>query len=265
MDKSQKKLERLKEILASYKKLLVCYSGGTDSTFLLAVAREVLAYDMAGLFFSSVLIAEHEKHDIHMLAQEMKTKLHVVENDIFDITEILSNPENRCAICKNAMMTKAIDTAAELGFEFIAEASTIQKDGSLRPEMTLLKEFDIKSPLIAVGFTRSEIFHLSHELGYARWIKPHYSCLLTRFPIGEEITPEKLKRVEIIEEFMWQLGFYSCRIESIGTSIRLLIDIQDAEPFLGEYRATVEKVMRQLGFSHAQIVVGDTANAVELY
>jgi uncharacterized protein len=256
MEDTSAKLAKLKEILTGMGRVLVCYSGGTDSTFLLHIAKETLGIDVAALFFTSPLIPENEQNEIKKLASVLRVKLFVVDYDILSEPGMKFNPEDACIVCKKFMLSKAKAQGSELGFDTVADGTV-----SAGEHYDMVKEMGIVSPLMLAGFSKEEIAALSESMGIARWARPYYSCLLIRFPHGEEITMEKLKKVEVTEEFMWQLGFYSCKVRATGDDLTLCVDIQDADTLLHEYRQAVENVTKQLSYQHLTVEVSDPSSA----
>ena len=205
------KLQTLREILRSYKRALVAFSGGSDSALVLKVARECLGKENAvAVIAKSPSLPESEFEEAKRVAREIDAQLHVIETRELENPQYASNPVNRCYFCKSELYSHLVPMAEKLGFRFIMNGTHRDDLGDWRPGLKAAEEYEIKSPLVEAGFSKSEIRSASQELGLSTWSKPQAACLSSRIPFGTAVTPERLKQVEEGEEILKRLGFKSC-------------------------------------------------------
>lgn len=219
---SPHKLEQLKKIILDYRSVLVAFSGGVDSAFVLKVARDVLGRDLAkAVTAGSDSISARELEAAKKLAVELDVEHRVIQTHELENDQYRENPVERCYFCKTELYNRLIPIATEWKLETIVNGANMDDLGDFRPGLTAADEHGIKSPLVEAGLTKSEIRMFSRELGLQVWAKPAEPCLSSRFPYGHEITPEKLKQVEIGEDFLKSLGFKVVRLRHFGQKARL--------------------------------------------
>jgi uncharacterized protein len=195
MSKLNNKVRKLKAILTGIGGILVAYSGGADSTLLLKVALDVLgekvlaATARAPLFLSSELAAVEE------MAHRLGARHIFVEMGVMGDPRFSSNPPDRCYICKRIIFHRLQELAGDYGFE-VADGSNHDDLGEHRPGLRALRELGVRSPLAEAGLTKAEVRALSRQVDLPTWDRPAQTCLATRFPYGEQLTLEKLRRVE---------------------------------------------------------------------
>jgi len=205
-----KKYERLLEIIGSYESLVVAFSGGVDSSFLLKAAYDVLGEKAIAITASTPYIADWEIKDAICIADEIGVHHEVVVKPW--IEAIRENPKNRCYICKHALFSSLLEVAHQRGFSAVAEGSNVDDTKEFRPGRVALGELGIKTPLLDAGLTKEEIRALSKDLGLSTWDKPSYACLLTRFPYGKAIEEKALDMVGIAEGYMIEQGYGNIRV-----------------------------------------------------
>ncbi|MDR2869412.1 MAG: ATP-dependent sacrificial sulfur transferase LarE, partial [Deferribacteraceae bacterium] len=203
-------LNKLQNYLTSLESLLVCYSGGVDSALLLHVCG-LTAVRAEAVFVDSILVPRQDAAWARDFVTHGKIKLHTIEHDIFSVAGLDTNPENRCYLCKRAMLQKAVSLAHERGLKHVAEGSHIDDLQSWRPGRQAIRELGVCSPFEAVGMGKADIRKLSHDLGLPSWDKPSFSCLLTRLPHDELVDPAVLGRVEQAEQMIRTLGLRDFR------------------------------------------------------
>ena len=215
------KLENLRAILQDMKRVVVAYSGGVDSTFLLKVAVDTLGDNALGLIAISPSYPQWELREARGIAEEMQAKIIEVFTDEMDRDEYRANAGNRCYFCKSELFSVAADRARELNFGHLCYGAIPDDLGDHRPGMTAADEWSVRAPLIEAGLTKEDIRQLSETMGLSTWNKPATACLASRFPFGIQITPEKIQQVERCEDALRALGFREFRARFHEHLVRL--------------------------------------------
>jgi uncharacterized protein len=253
----RQKHEELKKILKNMGSAAIAFSGGVDSTYLLLTANEVLGSHAAAITVKSPTFPERELRDADEFALKLGVKHITVESGEEDIQLYEDNPPDRCYICKKAIFGKILEKAAENGITHVVDGSNTDDLGDYRPGMKALRELGIESPLIMAGLTKNDIRTLSRELGLPAWNKPAYACLATRFPVGERITPEKLKMVERAEQYLFDAGFRQVRVRHHGDIARIEVESGERSLFFDDgLMDRVNGKLREIGFKYVSLDLG---------
>lgn len=223
------KLEKLAVILRGYGSVLVAFSGGVDSTFLLKFAVDTLGERVAAFTEASPLHQSWELTEARELAAGFAVRHIVVESDELDNPDFAANPVNRCYLCKQVIFSQAIRIAKELGLAQIADGSNVDDLSDYRPGRQALAEMNIKSPLLEAGLTKDEIRAASRALGLPTWDRQPLACLASRFPYGTTITVQKLRQVETCETFLRSEGFATFRVRYHDDTARIEVSSSDIE------------------------------------
>lgn len=243
------KLDNLRNILSAMGSILLAYSGGVDSTFLLKVAREELGDKVMAVTIRSEIHPSSEINIAKKMAQQFKVKHLINDIEILSKKEFISNPKERCYICKKELFSRISELAKELNLNFVVDGSNYDDLSDYRPGMKAIRELNIRSPLQEALLTKDDIRFLSKEMNLPTWDKPSNSCLATRIPYGDEITLEKLKRIEEAEDFIHNLGIEQVRVRDHNNLARIEVR-EEGMRFLMKkgWREEIIIKLKQLGF-----------------
>src|SRR6202453_2112155 len=252
------KLNRLRELLASYGSCLVAYSGGVDSVFLARVARDVLGDKSLAAIADSPSLPRRELEEALAIAGQFQIPVRVVRTREFENPAYLANPDNRCFFCKHELFTELEPLARAENFAVIAYGENASDVGDHRPGAKAAAEFQVRAPLKEVGLTKAEIRELSAQLGLPTADKPQMACLSSRVPYGETVTPEKLRMIEQAEYVLRDLGFHDVRVRhhelKQGEMARIEIGPSEMPKFLADnVAARVAAALKLLGYLHVTL------------
>ncbi|MDR2460160.1 MAG: ATP-dependent sacrificial sulfur transferase LarE [Deltaproteobacteria bacterium] len=209
---THQKEERLKKRLLGLGSVAVAFSGGVDSTFLMDISHESLGDRALAVTGKSLSFPERELNAACSFTKIKGIRHLVVDSEELGLPGFSDNPPNRCYLCKRGLFGKIKELASREGCQWVIEASNKDDEGDYRPGLIAIAELGIISPLREAGLTKNEIRALSQERGLPTWNKPSFACLASRFPYGERITPEELKKLDRAEELLLNMGFYQVRV-----------------------------------------------------
>lgn len=245
----QKKLENLKKYIAGLGSLAVGFSGGVDSSLLVAVAHEVLGDHLIAVTGADASVPERELNEAEAFCKERGIRHIVCNVDPLKEEGYRNNSPDRCYFCKHGIFTEVRKIALENGIEYMAEGSNVDDIGDYRPGLRAAAELSVKSPLREAGLTKSEIRIISKVMGLPTWSKPAYACLASRFVYGEEITEEKLHMIDRAEQFLIEHGFFEERVRMHGNIARIEVPPEDIPRLAAdEIREAVYDKFREIGF-----------------
>ncbi len=248
------KLDALRDTLAGYGSVVIAFSGGVDSAFLLAVAADALGEKCHAVTAVSPTMARSEVAEATSLAQELGlgARHHVVDSHELEVPGFADNPANRCAMCKTELMDVAAPIAQQLGDAPVALGTNVDDLGDVRPGIAAARERGARMPMVDVGLSKDEIRALSRELGLRTWNKPQLACLSSRFPYGTQITPDRLRRVDAFEDGLRALGFRQLRVRFHDTIARVEL-AEDELPRALPLRRESVALGKQLGFAYVAL------------
>ncbi len=251
----RRKLDRLERIVSECDGALVAFSGGVDSTLLLAVAKELLGRRAVAATVAFPAFPRAELRSARAIAKSLGTRHVVIKaEELMELGAFSSNPPDRCYHCKKHILERMLREARKLGLSCVLEASNADDLMDYRPGRKAVLEMGVRSPLVEAGLSKSEIRTLSKALGLPNWDKPSSACLATRIPYGERITRERLLRIERAEEFLASVGLSRFRLRDHGAIARLETGEGDWRLFLdGNLRARIIRKLKALGFSFATV------------
>lgn len=254
---AQTRYDALRTHLAALGSVAVAYSGGVDSTFLAAVAHEVLGDRMLAITSAGRSAPQRDIKRTRAFCTERGIAQVVVDYDELAIPGFARNAPDRCYHCKKALFAQMAEAARTHGIETLVDGSNKDDEGDYRPGMRALAELGIGSPLREVGLTKAQIRELSRAMDLPTWDLPSAACLASRFAYGETITEAKLRRVERAEDFLHDLGFQQIRVRVHGADgklARIEVGVADiarlAEPAL---RTQVVGHLTALGFAYVSL------------
>ena len=225
----EEKLRQLESCLRRHAPLLIAYSGGVDSAFLLAFAHRVLGDRMLGVIADSASLPRRALSEALILAEEIGAPVEIVKTEEMRDERYIANPVNRCYFCKAELFSRMDRLAAERHFKAIAYGENKDDADQVRPGVKAAVEFSVIAPLKEVGLSKSEIRRLSGEMGLPTASAPAQPCLSSRIPHGTRVTREALSMVEQGEAFVRSLGFRVFRVRHIvGKSGRISARVQIA-------------------------------------
>ncbi len=248
----EEKEKKLAVLLEKCMPLAVAFSGGVDSTYLLHEAVKAGKEKVTALIMKTPSVPERELDEAVAFCKSRGISFFVLPADPFSAAGFRENGRDRCYICKHFLFSALLEKAKEEGIPFVADGTNADDRKEFRPGLRALKELDIRSPLAEAGLTKKEIRELSEKEGLPTWNKPSFSCLATRFPYGEELTVEKLRRTEAAENLLAELGFTQRRVRVHGNLAR--IEVLPAEiPLLLERRDMISSRLEELGFLYTTV------------
>lgn len=250
------KLEQLHEILKGYQKVLVAFSGGVDSTFLLKVAADTLGENCHAITCVSVTMARSEIEDARKLGQELGlgSRHHLIDSDELAQPGYAANPKDRCALCKTELMDLAAPLAADLGGLKILLGTNTDDLGDYRPGIAAAAKRGSAAPMVEAELSKAEVRTWSRELGLRTWNKPQLACLSSRFPYGTEITVDRLRGVDRFEDGLRELGFTQLRVRYHDAIARVeLLPDELERACRPQTRDAIVTLGRELGFTYVAI------------
>ncbi len=248
-----KKIDRLKEILRGMKRVVVAYSGGLDSTFLLKAAIDTLGKDnVLAVTARSETYPVSEYKEAVAIAKGFGAKHVTINTRELSIKNFRSNPVNRCYYCKKELFKRLNAIKKRYGMKYVVDGTNLDDLKDIRHGSKAAEEEDVKRPLLEAKITKNDIRKLSKDLELPTWDKPPFACLASRFPFNDRITISGLKRIEEAEGCMRRMGFNQVRVRLHGETAR--IEVTENDLSLGvKLKERIIKELKGLGFIYVTL------------
>ncbi len=218
----QQKYENLQKLIRDLGKVAVAFSGGVDSTFLLAAARHAPAEKLIALTVKQAYTQHWELDEASTFVKDLGVPHRIIEPEVDE--RVMENPLNRCYLCKTGTFTLFRKVMDELEYDVLVDGTNVDDTGEHRPGMRAKKEHGVRSPLLEAGFSKVEIREMSRLLGIPDWDKPSNTCLITRIPYNTKVSVDDLRKIEDAEHYLMKQGFKQVRVRKHGDTARIEVD-----------------------------------------
>ena len=251
----EEKYQRLQRILTDLGSVVIAFSGGVDSTFLLKAATETLGPSrVLAVIAVSESYPEREKEEAIHLAEEIGAPYRLIHTKELSDPRYANNPSNRCFYCKDELFSRLSEIAREMGYAHVLDGTNQDDVGDYRPGIAAAKRLGVRSPLLEAGLTKADIRALSRHMGLPTWNKPAAACLASRIPYNTRITSEMLRQVDAAEQCLFDLGFRIVRVRHHGEIARIEVAPSEiarlAQP---EVREVVVSRLKALGYKYVTL------------
>ncbi|MCD6083610.1 ATP-dependent sacrificial sulfur transferase LarE [Candidatus Aerophobetes bacterium] len=246
------KMENLKDKLRRMGRVVIAFSGGVDSTFLVKVAYEVLGKNVIAVTAASSTYPKTELEEAKRLARLIGVRHIIVNSQETEVENFKRNPPNRCYYCKKELFSRLKEIAKKEKINYVLDGTNYDDLTDFRPGMKALRELNIISPLKDAKLTKEDIRNLSKLMNLDTWDKPACACLASRFPYGIRITKERLDRVEKAEAVIRNLGIRQLRVRYHNEIARIEVNKKDMQLLL-EHSDSIVKKFKELGFIYVTL------------
>lgn len=246
-ESTAQKLERLRARMRELGSVLVCYSGGLDSAFVLAVAHAELGARAVGMTAVSPSLPPSEKLDAERIAKQLGAEHRFVDSNEIARPGYVANEPDRCFHCKTELYEIAEQKRVEWGLAHVLNGTNLDDLGDYRPGLEAAKNAAVKSPLVEVEMSKSQVREAAQLIGMDVWDKPASACLSSRIPYGTSVTAERLRQIGGLEAALKALGFRQLRVRWHDKIARIEIDLAELE---GLFEPGVREEIVRLGKAH---------------
>jgi len=249
------KMRRLKEILKKMKRAVIAFSGGVDSSFLLKMAKDVLPDgNLLAVTAVSETYTGSELKQAKRFVKDLGVRHKIIHTNELKDKNFIKNPIDRCYYCKKELFKKLNQIAEKEKFNYIVDASNADDIEDYRPGSKAKKEFGVRSPLIEAGFSKDDIRRHSRRLRLETAGMPSMPCLASRFPYGEEINKNALRKIEAAEDYIKRQGILQVRVRCHNNIARIEVEKEDIKMFVNrKFCDKIAKRLKQLGFKYVTL------------
>jgi uncharacterized protein len=251
----KEKERKLKNLLSPMKKVLVAFSGGVDSSFLLYFAREALgAENVLAVIAQSPTYPREEVEDAIRLADALGIRCQLIKTEEFSDENFICNSTSRCYYCKKELFSQLKKLAAENGIHQVLDGSNFDDLSDYRPGSRAKNELDVRSPLQEAGLSKDDIRQLSKQAELSTWDKPSMACLSSRIPYGTRITPDILYKIGEAEKFLKSLGLKQVRVRHHDLLARIEVEGEEINRILQDgLRKKITDRLEELGYTYVAL------------
>ena len=250
----QEKERRLFSALREMRRVIVAFSGGTDSAYLAWAANQVLGPNALAITADSASLPESHKRDAEEFVRRFGIVHEYITTNEFENPDYVRNDPNRCFHCKDELFTRLAEVGRERGFDHIVYGVNVDDLGDYRPGQNAARQHQVSSPLADAGLTKAEIRELSRAVDLPTWDRPASACLSSRIPYGTPVTIQNVKTVETGEEEIKALGFRQFRVRFHGEVVRVEVAPDEMEKALNlEMAQRFTKIFKALGFKYVTL------------
>lgn len=249
MTMAKKGLKELNNILLLMGKVLVAYSGGVDSTFLLKAASDILGQNVLAVTADSPTITRKELSFAKKTARELGVRHEVINTEEMECRDFVDNSPSRCYWCKNELFTKLNKIADSYGIKYVLDGSNYSDKSDYRPGLKAARELKVRSPLMEASLTKKDIRQILKSWDLPVWNKPATACLSSRVPYGQKISVELLEKIEKAEDELHRLGFYHVRVRDHDDIARIEIGEKDFSKIIEKnIKDEVSRLLKEIGY-----------------
>src|SRR4030095_10472179 len=248
------KEERLREIFRELESVIVAYSGGVDSSYVAYVANEELGSRAVCITGQSASLPAYQRAEIDRVVEKFGFQHEMIDTEELENPSYRANDSNRCFFCKDELYTKLESVAQSRGIQHIVDGSTVDDLDDFRPGRQAAKQHAVRSPLIEVGLSKTEVRELSRKATLPTWDKPASPCLSSRIAYGTTVTIERLSKVDRGEEILREFGFREFRVRHHDQLVRIEIAPAEMERVLRkDLIDELARRFRELGFKYVTL------------
>lgn len=253
MDKIEKKILMLKDLIKNLESVGVAYSGGLDSSLLLFFSKQVLGDKVTAFTLRSQFQKSAEIKKAKEFTKRHCIKHIILEKDILEIPEVRDNSYARCYFCKRSMMQEILKNRDAFPFNALIDGTNCTDAKKTRPGIKALKELSVKSPFIEAGIDKKDILEIAGRIEFDHPSRESESCLATRFPYGKKIDKKMLDNIEAAEDKLNKLGFRQVRLRDHMPIARLEISLEDFERLDPISIKKIVDAVKDVGFDYVTL------------